>query len=84
MMTYVRGALIVLWAWATNKRLLPSFMALARYRECLECDHLRKTWLRDSCALCGCTLCGRKTYWCKPAYPDQECPAGRWGKVEMR
>jgi hypothetical protein len=51
---------------------------LARHNICLQCEHLKD----NACSLCGCPVARAFGYVSKLSWADQECPAGKWGKVD--
>jgi hypothetical protein len=50
---------------------------IRRHDICLTCEHLQN----DACQLCGCPVSRVRGYVSKLAWADQECPAGKWGRV---
>jgi hypothetical protein len=50
---------------------------IRRHDICLTCEHLQN----DACQLCGCPVARAAGYVSKLSWADQECPAGKWGKV---
>ena len=45
------------------------------------CDKCK--WFRGgSCRKCGCSCNSNKKFLNKLAWADQECPIGKWGKIE--
>ena len=50
---------------------------IRRHDICLTCEHLRD----NACQLCGCPVARAAGYVSKLSWADQECPAGKWGKV---
>jgi hypothetical protein len=53
---------------------------IKRHDICLQCEHFRD----NACSLCGCPLSRVAGYVSKLSWADQECPAGKWGKVEQK
>lgn len=53
-----------------------------RYRICLRCDKFNKT--KSICNVCGCNLSNRKEFMNKLAWADQECPEGKWYKIDSQ
>jgi hypothetical protein len=53
---------------------------IRRHDICLQCEHLQN----NACALCGCPVARAAGYVSKLSWADQECPAGKWGKVEPK
>jgi len=51
---------------------------VARHDICLTCEHLAD----GACGLCGCPVARVQGFLSKLAWADQECPAGKWGKIE--
>ncbi len=50
---------------------------IRRHDICLKCEHLKD----NACQLCGCPVARAAGYVSKLSWADQECPAGKWGKV---
>ena len=50
---------------------------IRRHDICLTCEHLKD----NACQLCGCPVARAAGYVSKLSWADQECPAGKWGKV---
>ena len=53
---------------------------IKRHDICLQCEHFKD----NACSLCGCPLSRVAGYVSKLSWADQECPAGKWGKVEQK
>lgn len=53
---------------------------IARHNICLTCEHLKD----NACSLCGCPVARAFGYVSKLSWADQECPAGKWGKIERK
>jgi hypothetical protein len=53
---------------------------IARHDICLTCPHLTG----GLCELCGCPIARAAGYFSKLSWADQECPAGKWGRIERR
>lgn len=53
---------------------------IARHDICLKCEHL----VNNACNLCGCPVARAAGYVSKLSWADQECPAGKWGKIRRR
>jgi len=51
---------------------------IRRHDICLTCEHL----VNDACNLCGCPVARVAGYVSKLSWADQECPAGKWGRVD--
>lgn len=51
---------------------------IRRHDICLTCEHLQN----DACNLCGCPVARVAGYVSKLSWADQECPAGKWGRVD--
>ena len=51
---------------------------IRRHDICLTCEHL----VDDACNLCGCPVSRAAGYVSKLSWADQECPAGKWGRVD--
>lgn len=56
---------------------------LERYRICTGgCEFYNS---KDStCMVCGCNVNNKKVFLNKLAWADQECPKGKWGKVNVK
>jgi hypothetical protein len=50
---------------------------IRRHDICMTCEHLKD----NACQLCGCPVARAAGYVSKLSWADQECPAGKWGKV---
>ena len=50
---------------------------IARHNICLECEYFKD----DTCSKCGCPLLRHRQFVSKLAWADQECPIGKWGKI---
>ena len=50
-----------------------------RYKICLECEKFNKE--KSECGVCGCAISQKKIFMNKLAWADQECPTGKWHKV---
>lgn len=53
---------------------------IRRHDICLGCEHL----VNSACNLCGCPVSRVAGYVSKLSWADQECPAGKWGKVKPK
>jgi hypothetical protein len=53
---------------------------IRRHDICLGCEHLQD----NACTQCGCPVSRIRGYVSKLSWADQECPAGKWGKVEPK
>ncbi len=53
---------------------------IARHNICLTCEHLKD----NACSLCGCPVARAFGYVSKLSWADQECPAGKWGRIERQ
>lgn len=51
---------------------------IRRHDICLACEHL----VDNACTQCGCPVARVRGYVSKLSWADQECPIGKWGKVE--
>jgi len=56
---------------------------LERYKICAEgCEFYNN---KDStCMICGCNVNNKKIFLNKLAWADQECPKGKWGKINVK
>ena len=50
-----------------------------RYSICLLCDSFDKQ--HSECSECGCNINNKKIFMNKLAWADQECPIGKWTKI---
>lgn len=50
---------------------------IQRHDICLGCEFFSD----DTCTKCGCPLIRNKQFVSKLAWADQECPVGKWGKI---
>lgn len=72
-----------LWSWCRSGfELLPQFFINLRYGVCSDCDHLSNGWFRQYCDVCSCTLSKGYHPFNKLAHPCQECPLGKWSKIQ--
>lgn len=53
-----------------------------RYSICLSCNDFNNQ--KQQCNICGCAINKRKIFMNKLAWADQECPAGKWSKIERK
>lgn len=53
---------------------------LYRYHICEQCDDFNKQKIQ--CNICGCYLSKQKKFLNKLAWADQECPLGKWPKIQ--
>jgi hypothetical protein len=51
---------------------------IQRHNVCLGCEFFKD----DTCIKCGCPLIRTKQFVSKLAWADQECPVGKWGKIQ--
>jgi len=51
---------------------------IQRHNICLGCEFFKD----DTCSKCGCPLVRTKQFVSKLAWADQECPVGKWGKIQ--
>lgn len=51
---------------------------IQRHNICLGCEFFKE----DTCTKCGCPLIRTKQFVSKLAWADQECPVGKWGKIQ--
>lgn len=51
---------------------------MQRHNICLGCEFFKD----DTCTRCGCPLIRTKQFVSKLAWADQECPVGKWGKIQ--
>ena len=51
---------------------------IQRHNICLGCEFFKD----DTCSKCGCPLVRTKQFVSKLSWADQECPVGKWGKIQ--
>lgn len=51
---------------------------IRRHNICLGCEFFKD----DTCSKCGCPLVRTKQFASKLSWADQECPVGKWGKIQ--
>jgi hypothetical protein len=54
---------------------------LQRYEICISCDKYDKK--NTQCLACGCNISTKKTFLNKLAWADQQCPIGKWDRVDI-
>lgn len=52
-----------------------------RYSICLSCESYDK--INSQCLECGCNLSNKKQFLNKLAWADQQCPIGKWARVDL-
>ena len=52
---------------------------LDRYTICNTCEQFNTA--KHQCNVCGCNITTRKQFLNKLAWADQECPIGKWSKL---
>jgi hypothetical protein len=50
-----------------------------RYSICLSCDLYDN--IKEECQVCGCSISNKSKFMNKLAWADQECPVGKWSKI---
>ena len=50
-----------------------------RFNVCLNCDKFNI--LKSECKVCGCNINTKRVFLNKLAWADQECPIGKWSKI---
>lgn len=53
---------------------------LNRHSICQKCEYFNAK--RSQCNICGCFISTKKIFLNKLAWADQECPVGKWNKIE--
>ncbi len=53
---------------------------LDRYHVCETCEEFNAN--KEQCNVCGCYLSKKKKFLNKLAWADQECPIGKWPKIQ--
>jgi hypothetical protein len=53
---------------------------LYRYNICIPCDEFDKQ--KSQCSVCGCNISKKSQFLNKLAWADQECPKGKWTKIQ--
>lgn len=51
----------------------------SRYFICITCDQFDKQ--KSQCNVCGCNITRKSQFLNKLAWADQECPLGKWTKI---
>lgn len=51
-----------------------------RYNICINCERFDS--LNKECKECGCNINNKKIFLNKLAWADQECPIGKWEKIQ--
>lgn len=52
---------------------------LDRYSLCIDCENFNHD--RSICNICGCAISKQSKFLNKLAWADQECPVGKWQKI---
>jgi uncharacterized paraquat-inducible protein A len=52
-----------------------------RLNICLSCDKYDS--INKECSICGCNVNSKKIFMNKLAWADQECPIGKWKKLNQ-
>lgn len=50
-----------------------------RYSICIDCDKFNRN--KEECSVCGCSINKKRQFFNKLAWADQECPEGKWNKI---
>lgn len=50
-----------------------------RYSICMDCSDFNKD--KSECNICGCAISTKSKFLNKLAWADQECPIGKWPKI---
>ena len=50
-----------------------------RYSVCIDCDQFNSN--KSECYICGCNINQKRIFLNKLAWADQECPIGKWKKI---
>lgn len=53
-----------------------------RFNICLGCEMYSKQ--HEQCLMCGCNINNKKIFMNKLAWADQECPLGKWHKINRK
>jgi hypothetical protein len=51
-----------------------------RYNICILCDEFDR--IKSQCSVCGCNITTKSQFLNKLAWADQECPKGKWHKIQ--
>lgn len=51
-----------------------------RFSICQKCEMFDNTY--SQCMVCGCNVNKKKIFMNKLAWADQQCPQGKWNKIE--
>lgn len=52
-----------------------------RFLTCVNCEKYHYT--TSQCLVCGCNISNKKVFLNKLAWADQECPLGKWEKIDV-
>jgi len=52
---------------------------LGRYSICIDCENFNSK--KSQCDICGCAINKKSIFLNKLAWADQECPTGKWSKI---
>ena len=50
-----------------------------RYSICMDCSDFNRD--KSECNICGCSISTKSKFLNKLAWADQECPIGKWPKI---
>lgn len=50
-----------------------------RFNICLNCEKFNG--IKSECGVCGCNINTKRIFLNKLAWADQECPIGKWSKI---
>lgn len=50
-----------------------------RYNICINCEKFNSK--KSECSICGCNINNKKIFLNKLAWADQQCPIGKWDKI---
>lgn len=53
-----------------------------RYSVCESCDKFNR--VKSECGVCGCAISMKSIFLNKLAWADQECPEGKWPKINRK
>lgn len=69
-----------LWRFVSKGRgqFLPPDKIQERLNVCMTCEH----FTGSRCSVCGCGTTGNSSLLNKLAYPTEECPEGKWSRVQ--
>lgn len=74
--TFLKSLLFHVWAGFPKST---TSEILDRYSICLSCEKFKHN--KSECGVCGCNINKKRVFLNKLAWADQECPIGKWKKI---